>query len=393
MPQAKSPTKSHIPRVLVSDAEGSGDWYRRILQGIAWYVATGPHWEVRTVGMMHETVGRIHEYHPDGVIAVIPSDEAIEPWLKLPCPLVCVGSQREDAELYSVRSDEKAVGRAAAEHLLECRLKNFGFVGFQANPASQKRKQGFLDAIGDVGPVSVLETKHHSAIVPVGEVVPFENKLLQWVEALPRPFGILAWNDITALLVLQACRHLQIPVPEQAAVMGVDDDEVWCGLALPPLTSVRTPNRRCGFQAAAMLDNLINGTEPPQRNLALPPDGVQRRRSTDVLATDDPLVIEALRFIRENIQKRLSVSNVVDAVAVSRRLLEMRFREVLDRSILDEIHRVQLQVAEQMLRNTDVPIRTIAIRAGFRDVNHLTRIFSNTMGLPPAAFRKQSRLG
>jgi LacI family transcriptional regulator len=342
--------------------------------------------------MMQSDVDRIREWNPDGVIAVIHSHEALEPWLELPCPVVNVGTHADHPRLHSVTMDEAAVGRLAAEHLTACGFQRFGFVGYQGNPASARRRQGFCSALSHPDALEVFDSPFGVWEMPDGRDTAIEDQVKAWMDKLEKPVGILAWNDQTALGILQWCHAMDLRVPDEVAVVGVDDDETWCQLSLPPLTSVRTPLRRIGFQGAATLDTLMAGGKAPARLTELPPEALRRRKSTDALAVDDPLLVEALRFIRENVHRRLAVSDVVDAVTVSRRLLEVRFRQKLGRSILAEIHRVQIQVAEELLRNTGATMPTIAARAGFRDVNHLTRVFGKSVGRPPAAYRQWAEL-
>ncbi len=382
-------------RILIPEGEatkGGYAWSRELLQGISSYVASGPRWEVRLVVGIKGHVERINEWKPDGVLAMVDRHERLEEWQALRCPIVSIASTFAESALPCVSMDEDAIGQMAAEHLLERKFRNFGFVGYRHNPASEQRREGFRHALSGYGQVSCFNPEHAASVLPIGEVQPFDDALLRWLDALETPAGVFAWNDLTASTVVQACARLGLSVPEQVAVLGVDNDEVWCGLCVPPLSSVRPPSLRIGFEAAALLDRLIDGEPAPEQTLRFPPESVEVRRSTDVVAIDDPIVAAALSFIRENLGQRINVDDVIRNVPASRRVVEERFKQHLGRSPLQEIHRERLSLAQHLLRNTDLPLKVVADRAGYRDVNHFTRNFSRERGTPPAAFRKTYRL-
>jgi LacI family transcriptional regulator len=382
-------------RILIPEGEatkGGYAWSRDMLQGISSYVASGPRWEVRLVTGIKGHVERINEWKPDGVLAMVDRHERLEDWLALRCPVVSIASTFAESALPCVSMDEHAIGQMAAEHLLERKFRNFGFVGYRHNPASEQRRLGFVEALEGFGEVHCLNPQHAASIMPVGEVQPFDDALLHWLDGLEAPAGVFAWNDLTASVVVQACARLGRSVPEQISVLGVDNDEVWCGLCVPPLSSVRPPSLRIGFEAAALLDRLMDGEDPPRETLRFPPESVEVRRSTDILAIDDPIVAAALSYIREHLGQRINVDDVIRNVPASRRVVEERFKQHLGRTPLDEIHRERLSLAQHLLRNTDLPLKVVADRAGYRDVNHFTRTFSKERGTPPATFRKTYRL-
>jgi LacI family transcriptional regulator len=208
------------------------------------------------------------------------------------------------------------------------------------------------------------------------------------VAGLPKPVGIMTANDDRGLQLLDACRRVRAPVPDQVAVLGVDNDEYLCSLSLPSLSSIDINSEETGYQAAALLDQMMGGKRPPARLPEIEPAGVIVRRSTDVLATQDADVIRAVQFIREHACQPLRVPDVLDHVSVSRATLEPRFRDVLGRTIHQEIHRVRIERAKTLLVETDLPIKQVAQQAGFKTVQYLTRVFRAVAGQPPAAFRR-----
>ncbi len=380
--------------ILLERQDMAGDWFRRVLRGVATYVSSGVMWEVRPAVVIGEDLPQIRNLELDGVITVIRRDDPIEAWQKIGCPVVSVISMRENPPLPFVSIDEVAVGVAAAEHLIDRRFRHFGFLGFSRSPASETRREAFAGRIGKADSYSELNLDQTLGRLPLGRSGAADSRILEWLGGLPKPVGVMAWNDLSGIVLVQAARKLGLSVPGDIAIIGVDDDETWCGMSLPQLSSVRTPSRRIGFQAAALLDRLMAGQKIPLEEMAvkLPPEGVHARRSTDTLATNDPLITQAIELIHQHLADRMNVNDLVRMLSISRRHLETRFHEVLGRTPLQEIHKIQIDAADRLLRTTELPLKTIALRTGFRDANHLTRAFSSRRGVAPATYRKRSKL-
>jgi LacI family transcriptional regulator len=180
-------------------------------------------------------------------------------------------------------------------------------------------------------------------------------------------------------------------VPEDVAMIGVGNNERLCGLARPPLSSVVLASEQIGYEAAALLDRLIEGEPPPERPILLPPIGVVARQSSDILAIPDPEVVAAIRMIRQSDLALIQVDDVVRASSVSRRTLELRFRQSLDRGIFEEIQRVRVDRAASLLAGTDMPMSILAKQAGFSNGMHLSSAFRRKRGMTPTAYRRQYR--
>jgi LacI family transcriptional regulator len=208
----------------------------------------------------------------------------------------------------------------------------------------------------------------------------------------PKPLAVLASNDVAAADVLSACLRLGIPVPESVAILGVDDDDLVVSIARPALASIEIPARQLGYEAAALLERLMDGAKPPRKPILLAPTGIIVRASADIFAVDDPDVAEALRFIRENAAEPIRVHDVLAHVALSRRTLERRFVKQLGRTPLAEIHRVHLDRAKRLLIDTDLAIPAVAHAAGFGDDTRFNFMFRRDAGMPPTAYRKKFRL-
>ena len=182
-----------------------------------------------------------------------------------------------------------------------------------------------------------------------------------------------------------------LQVPDQVAVLGVDNDEINCELAGVQLSSIRLNTEEIGYTAADLLSKLIAGEPPPEKPILIPPVEVITRRSSDVLALSDPEVAAVVRFIRDSGGRDINVDDLLKHTSLSRRSLEMRFRKALNRSPFQEIRRVQLERAQLLLARTDRPVREIADACGFKESRQLSIAFHERLGLTPRQYRRRSR--
>ena len=209
--------------------------------------------------------------------------------------------------------------------------------------------------------------------------------------SLPRPAGVMACTDQLGFWLLDACVRAGIRVPEEVAVVGVENDEALCAMSRPPLSSVALPTERIGYEAARMLDRLMRGRSVPRTRIAIEPLGVVARQSSDVVAIDDPRLAAALRHIREQACAGIGVEDVLRAAPMSRSTLERGFRKVLGRSPHDELLRVRLEGARRLLSETDLKLSAVAQRSGFRHVQRLCERFRSAFGETAGRFRARTR--
>jgi len=289
-----------------------------------------------------------------------------------------------------VTSDDAAVGRVAAAHLLSLGLAHYGFFGWRKRDDSKLREAGFTQTIVAAG------FPCESFLWPQGDGAPDEldqpnADLNRWVDRLPKPVGVLASNDRRALQLLAVCRRLGIAVPDQVAVLGVDNDEVFCDLANPSLSSIALSTQRIGIEAARMLDRLMSGREVVERKLLIPPAGVVTRRSSERRMILDPDVAAAVRYIALHVGDHLQTADVLREVMVSRRSLDQRFLKVLGHTPAQEIRRAQIEMAKRMLAETDESMAHVAAMAGFSNAKQLGARFRRTVGTTPTAYRRENR--
>ncbi len=370
--------------------ETSRAYGRGLLRGIARYNHECGDWSTyfRPQGLGDPAPPWLADWQGDGILARIDNHKLAQSLHRAAVPVVNLRSTVAGLSFPFIGSDNQAIAKMAADHLIERGFRQFAFCGFRRgfHPKIDERGDHFEHIIHQAGyTCETLVDKSQGRRTWEQE----QGWLSRWLAKLPKPVAILAANDDRGLQVLDACRRIGVNVPDQVAVLGVDNDEYLCGLSLPPLSSIDVNSEETGYRAAKLLDKWMSGTRPPKRLPEIKPSGVVVRRSTDVLATNDHEVIRAVRFIRENALRPIHVTDVVDELSVSRSTLEPRFRGVLGRSMHQEISRVRIERAKALLVETGLPIKQIAQQSGFQSVQYLTRAFHRLTGDTPAAFRNR----
>jgi LacI family transcriptional regulator len=367
------------PRQVALLIETSNAYGRGLLRGVKAYSdAHGP-WRLSLAehGRGEVSPTELADWKGHGVIARVENARVAEVVRSCVRPAVDVSAARLLPEVPWVETDDAAVARLAADHLLERGLRHFGYCGDGRFNWSRWRGEHFVRYLAEAGHAC------HAGPSPRRG----DDELSEWVRSLPRPAGILACYDIRAREVLAACRSAGVAVPDEIAVIGVDDDDLLCELCDPPLSSVRPNTRHTGWVAAELLDEWMAGRPGRPEAHLIPPLGVTTRRSTDMLAVEDADLAAAVRFIRENACAGITVADVVSRLPLSRRVLEARFQKVLGRTPHAEILRVRLERVKALLARSDLSLNTIARRTGFRHGVYLSAVFKRELGETPGQFR------
>jgi LacI family transcriptional regulator len=373
--------------------ETSTSYGRALLRGITVYLRENGPWLVQLEQRsIREPPPRwLKEWRGDGVISRLPWRGIARYVHTKGVPAVDLNEQYADLGLPLVFNDQEAIGRLAAEHLLERGFRQFGYIGQPGGFWSDGRLDGFRQAVAAAGfACHVFQGKGRTVADYQSRVWETELDLVaRWVSGLSRPAGIMACNAFRALQLLDACRLAQVAVPEQLAVIAGDNEDIACEMANPPLSAVINSAREIGYQAAAMLDALMQGRRLRQVQVFVPPRGIVTRRSTDVTAIDDPLVAQAVRFINEHNGERIGVEDVVARAAVSRTTLQNRFRRSLDRTILDVILDARINRAKGLLAHTGLSLEEVMRRSGFNHFQNFTDQFKQKVGTTPGAYRRR----
>jgi LacI family transcriptional regulator len=360
---------------------------RDILRGIARYARGHGPWSIyHEPRSLEESVPHwLRDWDGDGIIARVQNARIAEAVADSGVPVVDVLGVARRPELPLAHVDNAAIARLAAVHFLERGFRHFGYCGVDGVNWSDERREAFARAVDAAGgPCSIFSFRSRATWEDEQE------RLAAWVGSLPRPCAVMACNDPRGQKVLEACRRVGARVPDEMAVVGVDNDEPICAIADPPLSSVMPDHERVGYEAAALLDRLRAGVAGPGEVVLVPPLGVVARPSSDAMALDDREVAAAIAFIRERACRGLGVDEVCRKVALSRSTLQRRFRAALGRTVHDEIVRVRLGRARELLAETDLPIATVAERCGFGHQEYLGVVFRARLGQTPASYRRSA---
>ena len=323
----------------------------------------------------------INQWTGDGLIAMIPNEETAAEVARLDRPVVCVSSLLPELDPVSVLPDDEAAGAMVARHFIDRGFRDFGFCAQSdaAIPPSfiRDRERGFVAAVTAAGFEcrSALHFHEFPALF----------------KSLKLPAALFAANDEVGIRAIEMAEELGLRVPEQISIVGVDDDDLLVESTDVSLSSVAIPTFRIGFEAAALLDRIMRGDQPETTLIKLPPLSITTRKSSDLSAIPDADVTAALAFIRQHATEQIDVSAVVADLPVSRRVLERRFQRYLQRSVLEEIQRVRIERARQLLLETDLPVGEVIRASGFASRARFHIAFAKATGTKPKEFRRRYR--
>lgn len=393
VPSAAATSELHQPHValLVETSLGSG---RDILRGIAAYVR-----QTRSWSLFHEPRSLeqsaphwLASWKGDGIIARIQNQQIADAVKGTGLPVIDVLGIMDSSPFPLVHVDDRAIARSAAEHLYERGFRQFGFFGIKDENWSERRRDAFRAILAQKDcELEVFEATRQELQEMAWEKR--EDRLAAWVAKLPRPIGVMVSSDQLGSDFLEACRRTKASVPDEIAVVGVDNDEPLCEVSQPSLSSVWPDHRAVGFTAASVLDAIMRGGPAPTEPTLIPPRHVVTRRSTDILAIEDSNVAKALKVIRDHGCEDINVDQIVRHSGLSRSVLQRRFRQVLGTTIHGEILNSRLKHACHLLAETDMSLMEIAERSGFKHQEYMGAVFKSKLGKTPGQFRKQNQLG
>jgi LacI family transcriptional regulator len=365
--------------------ETSNAYARGVLVGVKKYVEAHPGWSMYLAEhSRHETdFSWLEGWHGHGLLARIESAETARFIRRLDLPAVDLSAAQLLPELPGVETDDGTIARWAVEHFEERGLQHFAFCGDERFGWSLKRGAWFAEHVRARG-----LTPRAFRMKPSGMRAADRERLADWLTRLPKPVGVLACYDIAGQEVLEACKIAGLAVPDSVAVIGVDNDDLIANLTTPPLSSIEPDTTRTGYLAAELLDLMMRGHELEPGLRLIEPTRLVARQSSDILAVDDPLVAEALRFIRDHSDFSLSVDAVLRHVGLSRRALDYRFVRILGRTVHGEIVRVRVGHVAELLSSTDWTLQQIAERLDFSHPEYMSVVFKKHTGKSPGQYRR-----
>lgn len=372
--------------------ETTRSYTRDLLRGVRRYMSEHEPWSVFMELRALESAPPpwLRSWKGHGVISRSGSQATIDAIRRTRLPAVEVRATKLRHPFPFIGADNRAIGRMAAEHLLERGYTRFAVYELDTEVFFEERREAFIHAVTSQGHSCCVSPRSFKGERP-RRWEHHQAALVDWLRRLPKPIGVLACTDQLGFWLLDAAQRAGVVVPEECAVVGVENDQSLCAMSTPPLSSVQLPGLAVGYAAAELLDKLMRGGRGPRQPMLIPPLGVVTRQSSDIVAIADQAVARAVRFIRESALRGIDVEDVLDHVPMSRSSLERRMRSALGRSPKAEILRVRLAAVQRLLVETDLTLDALARRAGFDHPQYMSTLFRREVGLTPGEYRRQAR--
>ncbi len=387
----------HAHRRIILLVEATSSYARGCLRGIARYARAHGGWVFsHDMRYLVDTMNlrELQDWRADGIIARIENAHIANIVRKLHLPTVDIRGTITLPGVRGIYTDDRKVIEMAADHLISNGLKHLAFCGYPGVDFSDSRENAFLEyavetRVGKhVFSLGRREISHRRSPSYEQRGIADWDALIHWLKALPKPVGVIACNDTRGRQILNACVAAGMRVPYDISVVGVDDDDVLCELSYPTLTSVVPNVEVVGFDAARLLDRILSGEAVPDSPIFIAPVAIEVRGSSDVTALTDPVLVDAVRFIRAHAGDGVNVSDILEHLHVSRSTFERLFREHLGCTPYEYILRCRIDRIKQLLIDTNYPLAQVAHLAGFRRVAHMTAIFRTRTGQTPGQYRR-----
>jgi len=365
--------------------------YREVLAGVLRYQEEQDRpWLFQDAPPDRRLLSSLLQWQPHGIIGHFYEPGLVNELKRIGIPCVSTTMTLRSLKFPAVDVENAEVGRLAADYFLERGYRHFAYLGSAKALYSTERLRGYKARVEAKGYGVEVGNAESLPYLPLEKRWDYPGRAAErWLRSLPPETALLVSNDLPARSVVRACLRLGRRVPQEIAVMGVDNDEAECRMTNPPLTSIALPGRAIGYEAAKMMDAWLqkgmNRAPAPSRWLA--PLGIVERASTEVFATNDPALVKALRFIHESSTEAIGVPEVAAAAGISRRTLENRVRTRLSLSVLELIHSIRLRHARRLLVESDLSITELAHRSGFSSLRQFELVFTRFMGTTPTSFR------
>ena len=327
------------------------------------------------------------EWGADGIFARMSNDQDVKKILDANIHLIVEDYKERFTGIANITGGYTETGKMGAEYFIKKGFKNFAFYGFKNIVWSRERFEGFQNHLLQNG----FQVDHFNQDnLADNELWYYKPSLLsQWLQSLPKPIAIMACDDERAQHITEACKHAKIQIPEEIAVLGVDNDQMTCSLSDPPLSSINLDTDKGGYEAARLMDMMITNKKTKVQNIMVTPTHIVTRQSTDITSADDQYIARALKFIHQNIDDKINVADVLKVVPLSRRSFEKRFLDITGVAVYKYIYNLKIQKFALRLLETDKTVSEIALEAGFTESNNIARQFKLVKGCTPIEYRKR----
>ncbi len=386
-----SSASSHEAPTVAVLVDTSTGWGRRLIRGVTNYALKHGPWHlwVEERGrseLMHIPSG----WDGDAVIARIATPKLGDELKELGLPVINVsGIELPGVDFPRVTVNYEGGAELAMDHFTDRGYHNFGYTG-PLQLRYVKRHAGTFRKAAESHGAACHEFDYRTGMSSMRQWRRRADEMGDWIASLPKPVAIFCWATTTGLQLLDICRNRNISVPDEVAVLGGDDDPLLCEAASPPLSAIVTASEQQGYLAATFLDDLLQGKQV-EANTLVDPIEITTRRSTEALAIKDDELRKAVIYLRQNAYRSLSIEDVANAVPMTRRSLERKFRQNFERTPHEELQRLRLGRVKALLAQTDLPISQVAQRAGFANPEHMATLFRKTFADTPLRYRSKVR--
>jgi LacI family transcriptional regulator len=390
----KFPADGTVARRVAVLVDTSTSWGRRIIEGVHRYQSVHANWQLFVEPRGVEQRRWLPPgWRGDGVIARVGFPELAEQLKQLAVPVINVsGIDVPGADFPRVVTDQRRSARMAAEHLLDCGFRHFGYFSLLGLDYVAAHQRAFRELVEDAGFHCSGYAAQPREAGEESEWTIDAERLTRWLRSLPKPVAILTWNTGSAREVVYACTAAGLKIPEEVSVMSGSDDDLFCKVAPVPISAVNPAAEEIGYRAAQELDQLMRDPgASPLADVQIPPLGVVARQSTETLAVEDAALVKALRYIREDPARAMRVDDVAQHAGMCRRTLEQRFNKLLGRSPAAEIRRVRIERAIGLLQTTDLPVSVVAEKSGFSTAEYMASVFRTHLQVAPLHYRKRGK--
>ncbi len=358
--------------------------HQGMTNGIISYARERGNWELCGAYWPMGQIDDFRTWDGDGIIAAVETHEDIAMLTRSGRPVVDTSGAILDPRLSLVSNDNPEIGRMGGSHLADNGLEHFAFCAAAGSRWSDERLAGFEQAT----------RRHRTERLAVFcrridwyHRPEFSPALADFLLRQPKPLGVMAANDYVGMNVIGACRLAGLRVPDDVALVSVDNEVLMCELSNPPISSIPFDRHEIGLRSAERLEALMRGTQQTLPEVRIRPQPLVERASSSFIAVADPLVGDALALIRSRAIDNLSAGEVASFLHTSRRNLERRFRSAVGRTVLEEIHRTRIKQAKQNLRDHSLSTKRVAMLSGFRTLDRFVAIFTRYVGMTPSAYR------
>ena len=381
-----------IKIILLSDF--SEEYNKNLLRGITRYSKDhGPWTFCKMPTYYRETIGIdgilqwAKDWEADGIIGQFYNDEEVKKFTEAKIPVIAQDFKERFTDIPNITGSYRDTGRLGADYFLKKGFKNFAFYGFGNIVWSRERAEGFEERVQEAGyDVHYYELQDGQSM----DLWYYKPSALSvWLNSLPKPIALMTCDDNQGHHITEAARHAGIRIPDEVAVLGVDNDELICDLSDPPLSSIELDSEKSGYEAARLMEHMIETKTYTAADIMVKATQVVTRHSTDIFASKDKYIVSALKYIHGNLDKNLKVDQILKEVPLSRRSLEKRFILTTGYPVYEYIYNQRIEKFTQKLLETDMTIFEIALDLGLSDSKNIARQFKQIKGLTPMEYRKK----